>query len=60
MAKITNPEFFMDSWEEYFPKMSPAELSRWLSETSPIHPNENMRWLYDRLLSELAAREIFP
>ena len=57
MAKITNPEDFQAKWEEYISQMSKEDLSKYISETSPHHPNENMRWLYDRLLTELAIME---
>lgn len=48
---------FIATWETHMPQMSKAEMMDSLSKTSPHHPSENMRWLYDRLLGKLAEKE---
>lgn len=51
--------FFIDTWEKQLgaePKPSKDLLCEWLAQTSPHHPRENMRWLYDRLLMEIAKQ----
>lgn len=53
MAKITNPEVFQEQWNAFIPTMTKDDINKYIGETSPQYPNENMRWLYDRLLGEL-------
>jgi hypothetical protein len=58
--KITNPEIFqnhwnnfLDNWKQTLPKERFIQIIlRYLPETSPLHPSENMVWLYERLLIE--------
>lgn len=52
---ITHPDDFMAEWETYLQTATPATIKQQLQSCSPYHPNENMRWLYDRLLLELAC-----
>lgn len=57
MAKATKFEDFVDGWEVLIPTLSLDDLRKYLAEASPSHPNENMRWLYDRLLAVIAFKE---
>ncbi len=52
----TNFEDFVDAWEPFLSKASPAELKKYLADTSPHHPNQNMIWLHDRILYILAFK----
>jgi hypothetical protein len=47
---------FMQIWENSLPALSDVEIDHWLGYASPLHPKQNMRWLYDRLLTEKAMR----
>ena len=60
MARQTDTASFQLMWEEYIENMSHQEISKWLSETSSQHTNENMRWLYDRFLLELVTNNSNP
>lgn len=53
--RTIEPEHFMQTWEDWLAtKPSKEELQRLLAQTSPHHPCENMTWLYDRILLEIA------
>lgn len=42
---------FIAKWEVYLQDAPMSEIQSELTKTSPHHPSENMRWLYDRLLT---------
>ena len=54
--KHTDEEGFMDAWEKELPTLDNIYLKQALEIAAPYHPNPNMRWLYDRVLMEVAAR----
>lgn len=57
MARATREELFQKEWEDIIPTLTDIDVDKWLVETSPHHPNENMRWLYDRLIMKKAGIE---
>lgn len=54
--KHTDPEYFMKYWEDTLPTIENFHLKQALEIAFPSHPNPNMRWLYDRVLMEIAER----
>ena len=58
MVKGTNSEVFQEKWENWLKTASKPEIEALVSQTSPQHPNDNMCWLYDRLVMALVEFDI--
>lgn len=54
-GRTVDHESFMQLWEDSLKSMTKNDAANWLAQTSPHHPKENMRWLYDRLLMHIAG-----